>query len=110
MVTSQLCTPAELARQFHVDPDDPVVVGSCESANILVTSYITRDVDHTQHANCKLAAFSLAVDIYTNAVAPGGDVMGPAYEPISINPYRMGASLPGRVAGLVAPCATDDVG
>lgn len=110
MNVTDLVTAEELAHAFHVDASDRVVIDACGSANTLVLAYITRDVDHSTHPNCRLAAFTLAVDIYSNALAPGGEVMGPDYTPISINPYRMGASLAGRVSGLLAPCATDDVG
>lgn len=49
---------------------------------------------------CKEAALTIAVDMWTNRVAPGGQPQGVDFQP---SPWRMGRSLMARVSGLLAP-------
>lgn len=48
----------------------------------------------------KEAALTIAVDMWTNRLAPGGQPQGVDFTP---SPYRMGRTLMARVAGLLAP-------
>lgn len=49
---------------------------------------------------CKEAALTIAVDMWTNRLAPGGQPQGVDFTP---SPYRMGRTLMQRVIGLLAP-------
>jgi hypothetical protein len=46
----------------------------------------------------KEAALAIAVDIFQSRVAPGGQMQGVDFTP---GPYRLGASLKSRIAGLI---------
>lgn len=49
---------------------------------------------------CKEAALTIAVDMWTNRLAPGGSPTAVDFTP---SPYRMGRTLMQRVIGLLAP-------
>ena len=57
-------------------------------------------VDYSTVDAVKEAALTIAVDMWTNRLAPGGQPQGVDFTP---SPYRMGRTLMQRVIGLLAP-------
>lgn len=57
-------------------------------------------VDYSTVDACKEAALTIAVDMWTNRLAPGGSPTAVDFTP---SPYRMGRTLMQRVIGLLAP-------
>lgn len=94
-------TAADVARAIGVPATDSAVVASAAAANELLDIYLTKDVDHSAHARDKLAALTIAVDIFQARTASGGQVVGMEFQP---TPFRMGASLLNTVSGLLADC------
>lgn len=56
--------------------------------------------DYSTVPAVKEAALTIAVDMWTNRLAPGGQPQGVDFTP---SPYRMGRTLMQRVIGLLAP-------
>ena len=97
----ELVTAEELARAIGLPSTDAAVMLSASASNELLTIYLTPDVDHTLHPKDKLAALTVAVDIFQARTASGGQVVGLEFQP---TPFRMGASLLNTVSGLLGPC------
>ncbi len=100
-----LVTPEEVAAKLRVPATDPTVIAAASASDALISAYLTEG-DHSQHAQDRLAALTVAIDIYQNTTAPGGEVVGPDFQPL---PYRMGASLMTRVSGLLALCIAEEI-
>lgn len=96
-----LVTPEEVARAIGAPATDPAIVLCAAASNELLTDYLTPDIDHTKHAKDKLAALTVAIDIYQARTASGGQVVGLDFQP---TPFRMGASLLNTVSGLLGKC------
>lgn len=101
-----LVTPEEVAAKLRVPATDPTVIAAASAADTLITAQLIPG-PHEEHPADKLAALTVAIDIYQNTTAPGGEIVGPDYQPL---PYRMGGSLLTRVSGLITLCATTEVG
>lgn len=101
MDTVELVTAEEVAKAIGLPATDSAVMLSATAANELLTTYLTPDVDHSKHAKDKLAALTVAVDIFQARTASGGQVVGLEFQP---TPFRMGASLLNTVSGLLGPC------
>lgn len=97
----ELVTPEEVARAIGAPSTDPAIVLSASAANELLTIYLTPDIDHTKHAKDRLAALTVAVDMFQARTASGGQIVGLEFQP---TPFRMGASLLNTVSGLLADC------
>lgn len=58
------------------------------------------NIDYDQVDACKEAALQIAVDVWTNHLAPGGQPQAVDFTP---SPYRMGRTLMQRVIGILTP-------
>lgn len=58
------------------------------------------NVNYDAVAACKEAALQIAVDVWTNHLAPGGQPQAVDFTP---SPYRMGRTIMQRVIGILAP-------
>lgn len=104
-----LVTAQELSRVIGLPPTDPSIVSSAQASDELISLYLTRDIDHELHAKDREAALSIAVDIFQNRTASGGQAVGLEYVPM---PFRIGPALLNTVSGLLGPCLdqASDVG
>ena len=91
-------------------PDDNIVVaksttvfnpGVSDPTPIIPNGLVYRESARTFYdevPEIREAALAIAVDIFQSRVAPGGQMQGVDFTP---GPYRLGASLKSRVAGLL---------
>jgi len=98
---AQLVTPEELSRVIGLPPTDPGIISSAAAACEVIEVYLITGVDHTTHASDREAALSIAVTVFQNRTASGGQAMGLDYTP---TPFRIGPALLNTVAGLLGPC------
>lgn len=96
-----LVTPEELSRVIGLSPTDPGIVSSAAAANEVISDYLTPDLPHDQHQSDREAALSVAVTIFQNRTASGGQAVGLDYTP---TPFRIGPALLSTVTGLLGPC------
>lgn len=96
-----LVTPEELAKVIGLPATDPGIVSSSSAASELITHYLVDGVDHETHATDREAALSVAVTIFQNRSASGGQAVGLDYQPM---PFRIGPALLNTVSGLLGPC------
>lgn len=71
-----------------------------DAACDLVSTYIDAEALLDEPPACREAALGLAVEIWNSRLAPGGQLQGADFTP---SPYRLGRSLMGKFAGLLAP-------
>jgi hypothetical protein len=96
-----LVTPEELARVIGLPPTDLGIISSAAASNEVIGAYLTPNVDHAKHASDREAALSVAVTIFQNRTASGGQSVGLDYTP---TPFRIGAALLSTVQGLLGIC------
>ena len=96
-----LVTPEELARVIGLPATDPGIISSASASNEVITAYLTPNVDHDKHTRDREAALSIAVTIFQNRTASGGQSVGLDYTP---TPFRIGAALLSTVSGLLGIC------
>ena len=96
-----LVTPEELGEALHVSPTAEKVVLTCDAANGVIIAYLDPAIDHANHPWDKAAALTLAIDIYQNFTASGGELVG--VDGV-VYPFRMGPAIYTRIAGLTAQC------
>lgn len=96
-----LVTAEDLSRVIGLPPTDAGIVSSASAACEVIGEYLTPDVDHEAHASDHEAALSIAVTIFQNRTASGGQAIGLDYTP---TPFRIGPALLSTVAGLLGPC------
>lgn len=96
-----LVTPEELSRVIGLSATDPGIVSSAAAANEVISDYLTDGPDHEMHQSDREAALSIAVTIFQNRTASGGQAVGMDYTP---TPFRIGPALLTTVTGLLGPC------
>lgn len=96
-----LVTAEELSRVIGLAPTDPGIVSSASAACEVIGDYLTPDTDHEHHSSDREAALAVAVTIFQNRTASGGQAVGLDYTPM---PFRIGPALLSTVAGLLGPC------
>lgn len=96
-----LVTADDLARVIGLPASDPGIVSSAAAANEVIADYLTPDVDHEAHASDHEAALAVAVTVFQNRTASGGQAVGLDYTP---TPFRIGPALLTTVSGLLGPC------
>ena len=96
-----LVTPEELAKVIGLPPTDAGIVSSAAAASETVAQYLTTDIDHETHQSDREAALSIAVTVFQNRTASGGQAVGLDYAPM---PFRIGPALLNTVSGLLGPC------
>lgn len=97
----ELVSPEELSKVIGLPATDSGIISSALAANEVIFDYLTPDIDHSKHASDREAALSVAVTIFQNRTASGGQAIGMDYTPL---PFRIGPALLTTVAGLLGPC------
>ena len=96
-----LVTPEELSKVIGLPATDVGIVSSATAASEVIEQYLTASIDHQTHASDREAALSIAVTIFQNRSASGGQAIGLDYAPM---PFRIGPALLNTVSGLLGPC------
>lgn len=96
-----LVTAAELKSVLGVGSlyPDEVLDEVILAAETTITAYLV-DLTALETAPVKEAVLAVAVDMWQNRQAPGGQLSGVDFQPA---PYRLGRSLLAKVAGLLGP-------
>lgn len=96
-----LVSAAELKQILQVGSlyPDEVLEEVILAAETIITSYLV-DLTGIETAPVKEAVLAVAVDIWQNRQAPGGQLSGVDFQPA---PYRLGRSLLSKVSGLLGP-------
>jgi hypothetical protein len=96
-----LVTAEELAKVIGLPSTDVGILSSAAAASEVIAQYLTTGVDHETHKSDREAALSIAVTIFQNRSASGGQAVGLDYAPM---PFRIGPALLNTVSGLLGPC------
>jgi len=96
-----LVTADDLSRVIGLPATDPGIVSSAAAANEVISDYLTPLVDHEKHSSDREAALAIAVTVFQNRTASGGQAVGLDYTP---TPFRIGPALLSTVVGLLGPC------
>jgi hypothetical protein len=95
-----IVTGTEVATALGMPATNGTLDSVAATATALLTEYLIASAVTTPPLPVKEAGIVLAVDIWQNRTAAGGQSVGMDGTP---GPYRMGSSLLARVNGLIGP-------
>lgn len=102
MTTLPIVTGQDVAHALGLPASTAALDSAAVVASGLIGPYLSTSVDRTKPVPAPIheAGIVLAIDVFQNRTAAGGQSVGIDG---GIGPYRMGKSLLDRISGLIGP-------